>query len=246
MDTCPKIIDAVGSYDPENGVITVMALLNNLGENGYIITDLYDSETYILKDTKENCLHTKIGLSYKIMMKFVGYTNYIDVTVGNCIRDETCDPPSCGKVSITDVLRDKPVYVADYMTPSPVKGIKVISGNGELTFVWNKDTNIFAYYLVLTDPSSNIVDSGCLPNYMNSYTFSNLTNGITYTLHIYNINQSNTPSSETTSAGIPAGDTTMSMGMESISLDLGSKSSMLIGAGIGAVAGVLLYSVIKR
>lgn len=241
MISYPSVIDAVGSYDPSTQLTTVMAMVNNYGENGYIITNLFDSETHILKDETEKCLNTKVGLSYKIMLEFVGVTDFIDITVGNCKKEETCNPPHCSLVKITSELRDMPVYMANYMTPSPVSDVEVIPGDGCLTFTWKRCSNLFGYYLILTDQLSNIVESGYLPSNVGTYIFSNLINGMQYTLSIYNVNQSNIPSAETTKIAIPS---VSGMQLSMYSIPGGDRTGAIILGVLGV--GTLLYLVTRK
>lgn len=199
--------DATGYWDNINGWGDIFILWNNSGGTGYAKLEAGNYDTGVIHGIFESCPAARVGLYSKTRIPINSAFNFGFAKGYKCNSDtqQNCaaSPPTCSQKIQTASILDFAIRAADYSTPPAPTGLSVTPGSGNLTFTWNAVSDIFAYHLALTDPSGNVIEVGHKPLDQRTYTFSGLTNGVTYTLHLVAVNHSNQASVEVTKSGTP-------------------------------------------
>jgi hypothetical protein len=207
----PNIIDATGYWGSGSGNIII--LWNNSGGQGYVALSAGNYDTNIVHSISLSCPPANTGLYWKAIMPLSSAFNFGFAKGFRCNSDteQNCSvsPPTCSNAVQTASVLDFGLYATDPSIPSAPSGLSVTPGNESLTFSWNSVSNIFSYYLKLVDSGGNVVIDGYKPLNSTIHVFNNLTNGVTYTLHLQSYSNSDKASSEVTKSGTPAAPCTI-------------------------------------
>lgn len=207
----------------------VYTLWNNAGSCGWIRLEVGDTDNNIVFNTKNLCANPRtVPLLYKSVSYFTGPIMeafgrmYTCATTSNDSCSQTActtETPSCTPGSITStgagLITPLPLYTS--AVPNPPTNVQVTPGDRQLIFSWtlsnfvdpNYNMGVFDYYISLSGPDGTPPErAGHVMRNVTSYTFSNLTNGATYTFEIRAITRCDIPSSIASKTGVPTGPVT--------------------------------------
>lgn len=203
----PILADATG-YLTSTGSSFAMWLWQNSGGYGYARFEFYNTAGDIISRASD-CFSPKTGLNYLTTVEITTSppVNIFNMKAFRCATDsdQACPAGVCVNLVNTGALSNIPVKVADTTIPNSPGNLKITPGDKQLTISWDAvtNTNIFAYYVKVTQSGTLIVD-GYLTSRQLTTPIQNLINGTTYDVQVTAVSSSRVYGSPANGSGTPA------------------------------------------